>query len=607
MDIIPIKVESESGDEFGLFPNESGRGIIVSQEEMNKLSLSYSKLYEVYISIISTKLNENFKISGTVASVLVRQAIVPLMFCFMDRLVRLNKLISKFPRKFVLPSEHQSYAFEQIEDFQKSSLDCPEFNQYLIWFIGRIWNLREVKLSIKQISYDTHQPGFKNNIFRLYRRTPLRLLRILYISILKLINKPELPALTMSNNSNAFRYYGFYAKYLNSLNFSLPDTDIKIDDNLRKKLFTDNLISTTELNEFFDSLGFGSTEKKRSVILFKEFIQLHYPTSLLEAIPQNIKPALDVINSFESSVLVSSGSRSTSSTYIFAAAKEKGSFIVDIQHGGYYGYIDNWTMVSELEYPGVDQFVSWGWTRSPQRDIGSSFIIADLPSPWLSERKKYWKRLKLGVDKEYDFLFMSTRIKRFPDAPQGGILARDLLEKTANDLKDLVDKITSNQYRILHKPCDVTTVKLLSKTMDEVVQIGGDKYDVITKLDKGLTYELLNKCNVVLWDQPGTGFLECLSAGIPTMLSWKRTSTIEEEWTKPIFQELENCGIIHRDADSIVKEMKRFKESPKLWMNNPERTELVNRFCRQFAWTSKDWPKYWRTYFDEIKKYKSIK
>jgi putative transferase (TIGR04331 family) len=143
--------------------------------------------------------------------------------------------------------------------------------------------------------------------------------------------------------------------------------------------------------------------------------------------------------------------------------------------------------------------------------------------------------------------------------------------------------------------------------MDEVVQIGGDKYDVITKLDKGLTYELLNKCNVVLWDQPGTGFLECLSAGIPTMLSWKRTSTIEEEWTKPIFQELENCGIIHRDADSIVKEMKRFKESPKLWMNNPERTELVNRFCRQFAWTSKDWPKYWRTYFDEIKKYKSIK
>lgn len=602
MDIIPIKVESESGDEFGLFPNEAGSGIIVSQEEMKKLSLSYSKLYEVYISILSTKLNENFKISGTVASVLVRQAIVPLMFCFMDRLVRLNKLISKFPRKFVLPSEHQSYAFEQIEDFQKSSLECPEFNQYLIWFIGRIWNLREVKLSIKQRSYDTHQPGSKNNLWRLYRKTPLRLLRILYISILSLISKPELPALTMSNNTSVFRNHGFYAKYLDDLNFSLPDTDIKIDNNLRKKMFTDDLISTPELNKFLDSLGLGSVEKKRSVILFKEFIQLYYPTSLLEAIPQNIKPALDVINSFESSVLMSSGSRSTSSTYIFAAAKEKGSLIVDCQHGGYYGYIDNWTMVSELEYPGVDQFVSWGWTRSPQRDIGSSFIIADLPSPWLSERKKYWKRLKFGVDKEYDFLFMSTKIKRFPDAPQGGILARDLLEKTANDLKELVNKITSNQYRILHKPCDVTTVKLLSKTMDELVQIGGDKYDVITKLDKGLTYGLLNKCNVVLWDQPGTGFLECLSAGIPTMLSWKRTSTIEEEWTKPIFHELENCGIIHRDADSIVKEMKRFKESPKLWMNNLERTELVNRFCRQFAWTSKDWPKYWRTYFDEIKK-----
>jgi putative transferase (TIGR04331 family) len=600
MAIIPIKVESESVDEFGLFPNEAGGGIVISQEEMRKLSLSYSKLYEVYIASLSTRFMENFDISRPAACTLVRHAFVPLMFCFMDRLVRINKLLSDFSGQFVLPNQHQSHTFELIEDFQESSLNSPEFNQYLIWFIGRIWNFREVKLNIKQTSYDTHQPGFKNNIFRLYRRTPLRLLRILYISILKLINKPELPALTMSNNSNAFRYYGFYAKYLNSLNFSLPDTDIKIDDNLRKKLFTDNLISTTELNEFFDSLGFGSTEKKRSVILFKEFIQLHYPTSLLEAIPQNIKPALDAINSFKSTVLVSSGSRSTSSTYIFAAAKEEGRFIVDCQHGGYYGYIDNWPLVSELEYPGIDQFVSWGWTRAPQQVIGNGFTIADLPSPWLSERKKYWKRLKLSVDKEYDFLFMSTKVKRFSVSPQGGLLARDLLQKTAKDLKGLVDKITSNQYKILHKPCDVTTVKLLSKTMDELLIIGGAKYDVITKLDKGLTYELLNKCNVVLWDQPGTGFLECLSSGIPTMLSWKRTSSSEEEWTKPIFQELEKCGIIHRDDDTLVTEMKRFKESPKLWMSTPERVELVNRFCRQFAWASMDWPKYWRKYFDDI-------
>ena len=152
----------------------------------------------------------------------------------------------------------------------------------------------------------------------------------------------------------------------------------------------------------------------------------------------------------------------------------------------------------------------------------------------------------------------------------------------------------------------ITTVKLLSKTMGELVLIGGEKYDVITKLDKGLTYELLNKCNVVLWDQPGTGFLECLSGGIPTMMSWKRTSTSEEEWAKPIFHELEVSGIIHRDTASLVKEMKKFKESPELWMNDPQRVELVSRFCRQFAWTSKDWPKYWRKYFKNISEVKGV-
>jgi len=606
MSSTPIKVESEFFGEFALFPDESGSGIEISQEEMRKFSLKYSRLYEVYISRLAPKLMEQFNISKPSATLLVRQAFVPLLFCFMDRLVRLNILLKKFPGEFVLSSKVKSYKFNLIEDFQEASSMSPEFNQYLIWFIGRIWNLDEFKLDIKHKLFNSLSPGFKNNLFKIYTKNPVSIIRRLLMLLLTNQKKSKFPALSLSNSKWALHDKGFYINLLTEIKFSLESNNIKNDDALRNKLFTDALISTPELDDFINSLGFGTSEKINTFALFKEFIKLHYPVSLLEAVPQNMKSSKEVLNSFNKSVLISSGANSTSSAYIFAAAKDKDNYIVDFQHGGYYGYIDNWSMISEFEYPGVDQFVSWGWTRIPQPVIGNGLTITDLPSPWLSERKKYWKKLKINLDKEYDFLFFSTKVKRFPDAPQGGLLARDFLHKTAKELKDLVNKITSNQYTILHKPCDITTVKLLSKTMGELVLIGGEKYDVITKLDKGLTYELLNKCNVVLWDQPGTGFLECLSGGIPTMMSWKRTSTSEEEWAKPIFHELEVSGIIHRDTASLVKEMKKFKESPELWMNDPQRVELVSRFCRQFAWTSKDWPKYWRKYFKNISEVKGV-
>ena len=606
MSSTPIKVESEFFGEFALFPDESGRGIEISQEEMRKFSLTYSRIYEVYISRLAPKLMEQFNISKPSATLLVRQAFVPLLFCFMDRLVRLNILLQKFPGEFVLTNKVKQHKFTLIEDFQEASLNSPEFNQYLIWFIGRIWNLDEFKLDVKYKLFETHQHGFKNNLFRFYRKTPTMIIRRLVMLLLKNQKKSKFPALSLSNSTWAFHDNGFYVKYLTDIKFPLEGRKIKNNDVLRNKLFTDELISTPELDDFINSLGLGASEKINTFALFKEFIKLHYPISLLEAIPQNMNSSKEALKSFTKPALITSGGKSTSSVYIIAAAKDKDNLIVDCQHGGYYGYIDNFTTVSELEYPGVDQFVSWGWTHTPSQVIGNSLTITDLPSPWLSERKKYWKKLKLNSDKEYDFLFMSTKVKRFPEVPPSVPLGCGCIQKTAKDLKDLVDTITSNEYKILHKPFDITTVRLLSKTMDELVLIGGKKYDVITKLDKGLTYELLNKCNVVLWDEPGTGFLECLSGGIPTMLSWKRTSTTEEEWAKPIFHELENFGIIHRDADSLVKEIKIFKESPRLWMNDPQRLELVNRFCRQFAWTSKDWPKYWRKYFKNISEVKGI-
>ena len=79
-----LKAESNSlTDEFGLFPNELGGGVVIPQKEMQKLSISYSKLYEVFIPRISSRIIDNFEISESAAKIIVSQALIPLIFCFL--------------------------------------------------------------------------------------------------------------------------------------------------------------------------------------------------------------------------------------------------------------------------------------------------------------------------------------------------------------------------------------------------------------------------------------------------------------------------------------------------------------------------------------------
>ena len=172
----------------------------------------------------------------------------------------------------------------------------------------------------------------------------------------------------------------------------------------------------------------------------------------------------------------------------------------------------------------------------------------------------------------------------------------------AISITNFVHQATEKKLSILHKPYNPATVKLLAKTMRELERIGGSLYHCEQQLDKGLTLELLGRCSVVVWDQPGTGFLECLSSKIPTMVLWPRIFNQEENWVKPLFLELEKKGIIHRDAKTLVEEIHLFKLSPTVWMLDVERVSLVDRFCEKFASTDEKWPVHWRRYFDGLSK-----
>jgi putative transferase (TIGR04331 family) len=597
---IPLLIETANPGDFSLFPSEAGGGVKITNEEMLQLSCIYSKLYIAFISRMSDHLVRQFELNESAASLLARRALVPLTHCFLDRLVRVKKAIDCAPGQLSTPRQELFLTTDTIEAFEEYAVANPAFNQSMIGFLGRIWLLPE-SAPAHVVPQFKPQAGFKNNMFQLHHRSTWRLIKKIALRLLAKMPKSRFATLSMANATGAFFEHGFYSQYLSEVSFknSLNVKERNIE--LRDSIFSNDFIETTEWNQFLSKLGLSIVEQERTCQALKVFLKLYYPPSLLEAIPESMQQAVKALQSFKKTVLISSSGQSTEGTYVVAAAKQIGLSIVDYQHGGHYGYIKDVSVILELEYPGVDQFVSWGWSRLPDHLALNGLTVYDLPSPWLSERKRYWAGLNLGGERKYDFLLMPNMVKRFPAAPHGASTSRiDLVQELACSLKNLVRKVTENGLSVLHKPYNSTTVKILAKTMQELASIGGEKYFCDQQLDKGLTYELLQECNVVLWDQPGTGFLECITSGIPTMVYWTRIYSQEEEWTKPIFLELEQQGVIHRNTDSLIEEMLRFKMSPSSWMIKPERVSLIGRFCCEFARTSKEWPVYWRRYLDGL-------
>jgi putative transferase (TIGR04331 family) len=133
-----------------------------------------------------------------------------------------------------------------------------------------------------------------------------------------------------------------------------------------------------------------------------------------------------------------------------------------------------------------------------------------------------------------------------------------------------------------------------------MTQLGGEYYRQASCFSKGLTPDLLEQAPLVLWDVPGTGFLECLAGGIPTMVLWPRIYSEEVPWSRPLFEQLEVEGIIFRQVGPLIAELKKFKADPQGWRKQPKRQEALSRFAREYGWAEDNWPTRWRQFLKSL-------
>jgi putative transferase (TIGR04331 family) len=221
----------------------------------------------------------------------------------------------------------------------------------------------------------------------------------------------------------------------------------------------------------------------------------------------------------------------------------------------------------------------------------------------LSERKNYWKKFEYQSKREFDILWMPQMMKLYTEPVQAASsISLDVLPEFSESMRNLIKEATQRGIRVYCKPYNRETVDLMRNLYDSIQSIGGKYFKSDVADSKGLTFALVNKANIVLWDQPGTGFLECLVSGIPTMVLWERIYCIEELWAKIDFKELKDLGIIHDNLDSFFLELEKFQKNKKAWINDVRRQQAILSFCKKYAHTDEGWCADWRKYLATKKK-----
>jgi len=594
-----LAIEACNKNFTALIPDGRGGGIEIDRKTQKKLSPLYKKLYESLIDEYSEIYANKLGVNKKVAQVYLRASLVPVVNLIIDRCVRLGIALNNGEDWSIAQLKSSiKLPINRVGELINMSGSSFELNQLLLIDLGKIIGVSvsefetPIKRSeVKSYPVRNHSLGGVSFFYRLMSKWGKAL------SLLKGSGDRVL-TFYMANSTNMLYRKGIYRSHLSKLD---PLTNIgenQVDDNLRDILFNKISVKSSEIiYQIFDvsnALGAENIVKD-----FNHLLKKYFPVNMLESVPDLFTQADSMLRKYGNKPLLFSTFNLDMDIHYIASSKKTNRKCIDLQHGGYYGYMKHMDHTIELEVAFCDTFISWGWGVLPE--IGSCNVIP-LPSPWLSQRAvELNKFYAINKHKDYDLLLMTSKIYRFPLANMNaaGVLT-DQARENWNRIKHLVHCAKKNDIRILHKPYNLDNYSRFKRELDELSTIGGGLYTINTELEKGLSKGLVSSCSIVVWDVPGTGFLECISSKIPTIVIWDRSFCEEVDEAKKLFQGLEDVGVIHRDPLLALQEVKSAKKNINLWMNDLNRKNAIRKFCQKYAWTDKNWPAYWRKYLNEL-------
>lgn len=599
-----------------LFSSESVQGVDLGLDETDRLCWHYCALYGSLISILTPRWAKALAIPQSAASVFARRALVALSHLFLDRLLRMDRLMAGHPPASLFVAQAPPLAAPpDILKLEALASFSTVFNQSILCRLAPLWGCSVLPWPCEEVFFGAVEtPADLVN----YNYSPGSAVDKASTRVRRLIAGRlggvsrawlgRVPTLSMAYDTGPLESRGLFGRgcFARVDPAALRATDPPANSGLRAAVFGEASADCAPVLRRFLHEARVDPEGGMAGIAeaFTGFLSEMTPRDLFEGASARLERAKTALGAYGGAPLVLGEIGHTDSVVLIAAARALGIEVIGHQHGGGPGNLDHLRYHVETNQCFCDRYITWGWRRFSAPSPNPDLQAVPMPNPWLSERARMWRRRlpgTAGADRRYDILFMPDKTLPFPLPGMGfEIVCSDHVREQAAELKVLVAETARRGIRLLHKPYNRLSASILKDTLARLQELGGEHYERLGRPDKGLSPALVGSCKLVLWDRPSSGFSECLAAGIPTMMLWTRFSNRETAGARRTFSDLEACGVIHRDARRLCEAYLAFRRAPRAWMEEPLRVRAVQRFCRRYAWWRPDWPKRWRRFLDSL-------
>lgn len=269
-----------------------------------------------------------------------------------------------------------------------------------------------------------------------------------------------------------------------------------------------------------------------------------------------------------------------------AALKLLGWSIIGCQHGAGYGQTLSFP-IGHIEYKVNDFFLTWGW--SIEKNFPSMKFFP-MPSPMLS---KMVKRRKEGPVLN-NIVFISTSHPAYCYRLHSVLFPEHFVEfiKRKASLINLLSRYL--KAKIIYKPYfnDYGTGEL------EYLREHATGY--VLSSPASSFGALIEDAWLLVFDHPGAGFLQAVSARIPTFL------LIGPEFFRLkdncMTSDLVNVGIAHFNLSSLEDRLKKLNGKVHAWWWGDEVQQCLDNYCHIFARRSESWKTDWFNLLSSIKK-----
>lgn len=587
---------------LSVFPEEEGDGAY--RADLDGL-LKRSKLQSDYYEVLLPKLLPIFKkympAAGSEAKYFLRPVLVTITSLVIDRCIRvIHRIRQQQDQNIAIVEVEPIGSIQWLSEINQSW----RVNQEIIQSIMLALGFEKVHVFNRE-SYPEYPDEHKqrNLLFR-PQRPGISGIIVKFLSYYYrfLRSIPSSKAKFQSLGFGADQYYLSKRGFLGPSGILQKSLDIKLDPAIRNAKLRDDLLADVEeivrpQFELLLSKLDSSIRESELLNLSKAYVNIlinWFPIGFLEGLTQNLEKTTASLNMADVMGVIGESLNSDVGYFECASARLAGKTVIGVQHGGHYGYIED-TYMGQFEYALFDKIVTWGWTHIDSHLPQCEVTV--LPCPRFSEKPleaNYLKSEKKPSVNACDILFFSNLFHRFPHASTSGSARVDFIDEITRSQEELVCAIKDIGLTLKHKPYSMKYVDLYPEHYRRLEIAGGATYRLLNSKQKGLSVDLIKTCRIVLWDQIGSGTLECFTSGVPTIVYWKRMYSRESPWAKELIADLERCGVVHTKADELAREIKAYLADPEGWMSNKARKEAIRAFCQKYALTDPRWYSNWK-------------